>query len=316
MQARFGGPEGVYATGHQKELVVAMTEFGVTSPGEALVRLLEQQDGGAILRFGIESDLVAILSHPNTSIACDCGAVAPGTASHPRFYGSYPRVLGRYVREQKHLTWEEAIRKMTSLPAATVGLVNRGVIAAGMAADITIVDPATVIDRATFEAPTAMPEGVRHVVVNGKVAWRDGAPTGERGGAVLLRGPHEPSRPASTGIDRKVSGRSQASEVDVNLNIEQAPGARGARGRFRFLDRTSKTTIEMLEPGLVQVAPGWAAVTGRGKIGSDDRAFTVIVERADPLDERGSSTITILGEDGYQLNRIVPVNTFRVSPSR
>jgi N-acyl-D-amino-acid deacylase len=285
MRARFGGPEGVYATGHEKELVDAMKEFGVQSPGEALVRLLEQQDGGAILRFGVESDLVAILRHPNASVACDCGAVAAGSASHPRFYGSYPRVLGRYVREQKSLTWEEAIRKMTSLPAATIGLVNRGVIAAGMAADITIFDPATVIDRATFEAPTVMPDGVRHVVVNGTVAWRDGAPTGARGGA-------------------------------VNLSLEQAPGARGARGRFRFLDRTSKTTIEMLEPGLVQVAPGWAAVTGRGRIGNDERAFTVVIERADPLDEKGSSSITILGEDGYQLNRIVPVNTFRVSPSR
>ncbi len=117
---------------------------------------------------------------------------------------------------------------MTSLPAATIGLVNRGVIAPGMAADIAIFDPATVIDRATFEAPTAMPEGVRHVLVNGKVAWRDGAPTGDRGGAVLLRGPHEPSRAASTGIERKVSGRTQASEVDVNLSIEQAPGRRVA----------------------------------------------------------------------------------------
>jgi hypothetical protein len=161
-----------------------------------------------------------------------------------------------------------------------------------------------------------MPEGVRHVVVNGKVAWRDGAPTGERGGAVLLRGPHEPSRPSSTSIERKVSGRTQAAEVDVNLSIEQAPGVRGARGRFRFLDRTSNTTIEMVEPGLVQVAPGWAAVTGRGRIGNEERAFTVIVERADPLDEKRSSSITIMGEDGYQLNRIVPVNTFRVSPSR
>ena len=316
MQARFGGPQGVYATGQKKELADAMKEFGVTSPGEALIRLLEQQDGGAILRFGIESDLVAILKHPTASVACDCGAVVPGTATHPRYYGSFPRVLGRYVREQQSLTWEEAIRKMTSLPAATIGLVNRGVIAPGMAADIAIFDPATVIDRATFEAPTAMPEGVRHVLVNGKPAWRDGAPTGDRPGAVLLRGPHEPSRPSSLGIARKVSGRTDASEVDVNLSIEQAPGARGARGRFRFLDRTSKITFEMVEPGLLQVAPGWAAVTGRGRIGTDERAFTVIIERADPLDERGSSTVTILGEDGYQLNRVVPTNTFRVSPSR
>ncbi len=316
MQARFGGPQGVYATGQKKELADAMKEFGVTSPGEALIRLLQQQDDGAILRFGIESDLVAILKHPNASVACDCGAAVPGTATHPRFYGSFPRVLGRYVREQKALTWEEAIRKMTSLPAATIGLVNRGVIAPGMTADIAVFDPATVIDRATFEAPTVMPEGVRYVLVNGKLAWRAGAPTGDRAGAVLLRGPHEPSRASSMGIARKASGRTDASEVDVNMSIEQAPGGRAARGRFRFLDRTSKIAVEMLEPGLLQVAPGWAAITGRGRIGNDERALTVIIERADPLDERQSSTITIMGEDGYQLNRLVPKNTFRVSPSR
>ncbi len=315
MQARFGGPQGVYATGQKKELADAMKEFGVTSPGEALIRLLQQQDDGAILRFGIESDLVAILKHPNASVACDCGAAVPGTATHPRFYGSFPRVLGRYVREQKALTWEEAIRKMTSLPAATIGLVNRGVIAPGMTADIAIFDPATVIDRATFEAPTVMPEGVRYVLVNGKLAWRDGAPTGDRAGAVLLRGPHEPSRASSMGIERKVSGRADA-EVDLNMSIEQAPGGRAARGRVRFLDRTSKVAVEMLEPGLLQVAPGWAAITGRGRIGTDERAITVLIERADPLDERHSSTITIMGEDGYQLNRLVPIKTFRVSPSR
>jgi N-acyl-D-aspartate/D-glutamate deacylase len=316
MTARFGGPQGVYATGHRKELVDAMKEFGVTSPGEALLRLLEQSDGGAILRFGVESDLVAILQHANTSVACDCGAVVPGTATHPRYYGSYPRVLGRYVREQQALTWEEAVRKMSALPAATVGLVNRGVIAPGMAADIAVVDPAAIIDRATFEAPTEMPEGVRHVLVNGVAAWRDGAPTGERGGAVLLRDPHEPSRPASTGLARKVSGRTAGSEVDVNINVEQGPGRSGARGRFRLVDRTSKTNFEMTEAGFLQVAPGWAAVTGRGRIGSDERAFTVIVEVADPLDEKNSSTVTILGEDGFRLSRIVPTRTFRVSPSR
>lgn len=315
MQARFGGPQGVYATGHKKELTDAMKEFGVSSPGEALVRLLEQADGGAILRFGVESDLVAILKHPNASVACDCGAVA-GTATHPRYYGSFPRVLGRYVREQQVLSWEEAVRKMTGLPAATVGLVNRGLLAPGMAADIAVFDPATIIDHATFEAPTALPVGMRHVLVNGAVALRDGVPTAERKGAVLLRGPHEPSRPMSTTMARKVSGRAQASEVDVNVNIEQAPGQRAPRGRLRLLDRTSKTSVEMTTPAVLQVAPGWAAVTGRGRIGDDERALTVVVEQADPLDELHSTTITVLGEDGYQLSRIVPKNSLRVRLSR
>jgi len=313
MQARFGGPQGVYATGHKRELVAAMQEFGVASPGEALLRLLEQADGGAILRFGVESDLVAILTHPSASVACDCGAVT-GNATHPRYYGSFPRVLGRYVREQQALTWEDAIRKMTGLPAATVGLVNRGLLVPGMAADIAIFDPTTVIDRATFEAPTEPPVGMRHVLVNGRLAWKDGAATGERGGAVLLRGPHEPSRPMSASIARKVSGRVDSSEVDGNLSVEQGPGQRAPRGRFRLLDRTSKTTFELTEAGALQVAPGWAAVTGRGRIGADERAMTVIVEQADPLDDKASTTITILGEDGFQLNRIVPKNSLRVSP--
>ncbi len=314
MRLRFGGPQGVYATGHKKELVDAMKEFSVDSPGEALIRLLETSDGGAILRFGVESDLVAILGHPAASVACDCGAVA-GRATHPRYFGTYPRVLGRYVRDQKVLTWEAAVRKMSGLPAATIGLVNRGFVAPGMAADIVVFDPATVIDHATFESPTAPSVGIRHVFVNGRHALRDGVPTGEQGGLALLRGPHEPSRPMST-ASRKVSGRTDMTDVDVRIDLEQRPGARAARGRFRLLDRTSKTTIEMIEPGLLQTASGWAAMTGYGRIGTDDRALTVIVEQADPLDENQGTTITVLGEDGYQLTRLAKRGSLRVSPSR
>ncbi len=315
MDARFGGPSGVYATGHGKELVQAMEEFGVTSPGEALVRLLEQSDGGAILRFGVESDLVAILRHPAASVACDCGAVA-GRATHPRYFGTYPRVLGRYTREQQVLTWEDAVRKMSGLPAATIGLVNRGYLAPGMAADITVFDPGTVMDHATFESPMAPSVGIRHVFVNGRHALADGVPTGETGGEILMRGPHEPSRPMSTSVARRVSGRTSVSDVEVNINLEQRAGQRTARGRFRFVDRTTKTSIEMTEPGLLHVAPGWAGVTGRGRIGTAEQALTVIVEQADPLDEHTATTLTVLGEDGYQVTRVVQRNSLRVSPSR
>jgi hypothetical protein len=102
--------------------------------------------------------------------------------------------------------------------------------------------------------------------------------------------------------------------VEVNLSVEQGPAQRIPRGRFRLLDRTSKTTFEMVELGALQVAPGWAAVTGRGRVGNDERALTVIVEQADPLDEKNSTTVTILGENGFQLNRIVPKNSLKVSP--
>jgi hypothetical protein len=87
--------------------------------GEAVLRLLEESERPAIIRFGNEADLTRILQHPTTSIACDCGAAT--NAVHPRYFGTYPCVLGRYVREQNALTWEDAVRKMTSLPAATIG---------------------------------------------------------------------------------------------------------------------------------------------------------------------------------------------------
>ena len=312
---RFGGPEGVYAIGHATELVEAMKTLGTDSPGEALVRLLETADGGAILRFGVESDLVAILRHPTASIACDCGAVA-GEASHPRYYGTYPRVLGRYVREQRVLTWEAALHKMSGLPAATIGLANRGYLAPGMAADIVVFDPAAVMDHATFEAPTAPSTGIRHVFVNGRHALADGVPTGEQGGEALLRGPHEPARPASVAAGRKVSGRSEASVVDVRIDLEQRPDWRTPRGRFRLVDHASQTTIEMTEPGLLQVAPGWAAATGRGVVGTDEGALTVIVEQADPLDSAQGTTVTVIGEGGYRLTRVVRKGSLRVSPPR
>lgn len=185
MDKRFGGPGSVYLPDTRQELTTIMQAMQVRA-GEAVVRLLELGNPGIIARFGIEADLVKILQYPATSIACDCGAVDKG-ATHPRYYGSFPRVLGRYVREQQALTWEDAVRKMTGLPAATIGMVDRGVLKAGMAADVTVFDPRTVIDHATFDKPTLKSDGVRAVLVNGVVALRDGAPTGQQGGRALAR---------------------------------------------------------------------------------------------------------------------------------
>ena len=168
MTARFGGPQSVYLPRTQQQLTAVMKEMNAGA-GETVLRILEQGDPGAILHFGIEDDLVKILQDPITSMACDCGA-STATRVHPRFYGSYPRVLGRYVREQKIMTWEQAIRKSSWLPAATIGMTDRGLLAIGMAADVTVFDPATVIDRATYESPALPSEGVRFVLVNGKVA--------------------------------------------------------------------------------------------------------------------------------------------------
>ncbi|HWI19275.1 MAG TPA: amidohydrolase family protein, partial [Vicinamibacterales bacterium] len=176
MSARFGGPQGVYLPRTQQELTAVMKEMNAGG-GETVVRILEQTgDPGAILRFGAEDDLIKILKDPATSMACDCGA-STATRVHPRFYGSFPRVLGRYVREQKIMTLEEAIRKSSWLPASTIGMSDRGLIAAGMAADVMVFDPDTIIDHATYENPALPSEGVKFVLVNGVMALKDGVAT-------------------------------------------------------------------------------------------------------------------------------------------
>jgi N-acyl-D-amino-acid deacylase len=106
-------------------------------------------------------------------------------AAHPHHYGWVPHVLARWVREWRWLPLEEAIRKMTSLPAGRVGLYDRGLVRAGMAADLLVFDPDQIMDTSTFEDPVSFPEGIEFVIVNGQIAVRDGEPTGVRAGQVL-----------------------------------------------------------------------------------------------------------------------------------
>ncbi|HMQ60862.1 MAG TPA: amidohydrolase family protein [Flavilitoribacter sp.] len=186
MELRFGGYKGVFLLDSQRELGKAMEDYGLESPGETVIRLLEEKDQGIIARFGLESDLIRIMQHPNASIACDCGA-SLSERGHPRAWGSFPKVLGEYVREKKALTLEDAVYKMSGLPAKTIGLRDRGTLQTGQAADIVVFDPATVIDRATYQSPTLMSEGIVHTVVNGQFAWQDGAATGVKAGKGLFR---------------------------------------------------------------------------------------------------------------------------------
>jgi N-acyl-D-aspartate/D-glutamate deacylase len=104
---------------------------------------------------------------------------------HPRGAGTYPRILGRYVRELHWLPLEEAIRKMTSFPASRLRLADRGLIKAGMKADLVLFDPARIIDRSTFQEPQTLAEGIARVFVNGVEVWRDGAVTGAKPGRPL-----------------------------------------------------------------------------------------------------------------------------------
>jgi len=128
------------------------------------------------------------MRHPMTAIASDGGLSRPGMGvPHPRSYGTFPRVLGVYVREKHVLTLEDAVRKMTSLPAGRLGLKDRGVIAEGNVADVTIFDPATVNEQGTFTNPHQYPVGIPYVIVNGVPVVDSGTFTARRPGKVLRR---------------------------------------------------------------------------------------------------------------------------------
>jgi len=148
--------------------------------------------GAAYFSMG-ERDVQAAIAEPWVGVGSDFGATAPDgplnmRRVHPRAYGTFPRILGHYVREEHALTLEAAIRKMTGVAAERMGLQGRGILRLGNYADITVFDPGTIADRATFEAPHQVPAGVRYVLVNGQLTLDDGHLTGERPGRAL-RGP-------------------------------------------------------------------------------------------------------------------------------
>jgi len=140
-----------------------------------------------------EQDVQAAMKQWWVAVNTDFGGVAPdgplGTQSaHPRAYGTFPRILGHYSRDLKLFPLEFAVRKMTSLAAQRVGLTDRGLVRPGMFADITVFNPATVIDRATFEQPHQTSVGIEYVIVNGQMVLKQGQLTSARPGRGL-RGP-------------------------------------------------------------------------------------------------------------------------------
>jgi len=160
-------------------------------PYEGLSDLLLEIEGNAtIIVFMLdEDDVRTVMSNPLSSFISDSWVTAPdaGGKPHPRAYGTFPRVLGKYVREEKLLTLEQAIRKMTSLPAAKIGLKSRGILREGFWADVVIFDQAVIKDQATFDDPHQYPEGIEYVIVNGQVVVDHGRLTGVRPGKILRR---------------------------------------------------------------------------------------------------------------------------------
>ena len=151
--------------------------------------------GGAIYFCQDEKDVQAILAYPPTMIGSD--GLPGGAFNHPRTWGSFPRVLGHYARDLGLFDLETAVHKMTGLTARRFGIIDRGKLAVGAFADVTVFDPTTVIDRATFAKPTEQSVGIRFVLVNGAFAWREGAPTGARPGRPLPRRAGVPSQTLS-----------------------------------------------------------------------------------------------------------------------
>src|SRR5258708_1624020 len=194
-----GGPAGIFIanvvnrdleTSQGKRLSEIATEQK-KDPLDALFDFIIADHGqtGAIFFMMKESDMQAALKSPFVSICTDNGARATdgplaGSKSHPRGWGTYPRILGRYVRDQHLMSLELAIHKMTGLPAGNLSLQSRGLIREGYFADITIFDPKTVIDRATFEEPNQYPVALHFVIVNGQIEVDNGQRTPALAGLV------------------------------------------------------------------------------------------------------------------------------------
>jgi N-acyl-D-aspartate/D-glutamate deacylase len=160
-------------------------------PADAMMDFLRAEEGTvSIIMFMMsEANVARGIAHPQVMIGSDSLALATGQGGkpHPRTYGTFPRVLGKYVRQDKIITLADGVRKMTSMAAAKWGLSDRGVLAVGKAADITIFDAVMVGDRATFENPHQFPDGIDYVIVNGQIVVEHGVQYPVLPGQVLQR---------------------------------------------------------------------------------------------------------------------------------
>jgi N-acyl-D-aspartate/D-glutamate deacylase len=198
-----GGASGVLVSGivnpdlkkYDGQKLAQIASSQGKDPLDALMDLViaDKAQTGALYFIANEDDLRDGLKQPWTSIGLDGGELSMDGPlfephSHPRAFGSMPRFLGHYVRDEHLLSLEQAIRKIASLPAQREHLRDRGLLKEGFFADVTVFDPATIIDKATYEDPAEISLGVKYVFVNGQLEYEDGKLTGSQGGRVL-RGP-------------------------------------------------------------------------------------------------------------------------------
>jgi len=154
----------------------------------AAERIVAEEGAGAVVVVETmdEADVRTVMRHRTTMIGSD--GIAAGSRPHPRLYGTFPRVLGRYARDERLMSLAEAVHRMTGMPAEKFRLIERGFVRAGYFADLVIFDPALIADTGTYENPRQYPEGLSHVFVNGTVIVADGKHTGARPGRALRRG--------------------------------------------------------------------------------------------------------------------------------
>lgn len=188
--ADVGGAANVLITRHEahpdyefKTLDAVAKGQGIT-PVALFIQIVKAGGASVVCTSMVDEDIRAFYRWPWTMVSSDGGI----GYRHPRGAGTFPRVLGRFVRERKWLTLEEAIRKMTSLPAARLKLADRGVVRPGAWADLVLFDPATVIDNSTFSEPFLLSSGIRHVWVNGTLVWDEPRTTGARPGQAITPG--------------------------------------------------------------------------------------------------------------------------------
>jgi len=181
---RRGGANTLYVV-REKAFLSDLAEKWNCDPVEAAIRIQKNGSSSVISYNMTDHDLETFLKSPYGMIGSDGSIGRQDNSGHPRSFGTFPRVLRLYAREKQLLTWEEAVRKMTSAPAERLGLWDRGIIRNGAFADIVIFDPLTVSDKATYESPTEYPEGIFYVMVNGKMVIDNQIHTGLTPGKVL-----------------------------------------------------------------------------------------------------------------------------------
>lgn len=277
--------------------------------GETTMQILETEGSlRTIYSFGNDEDFERFFTSPYVAVASDGGATTSDSV-HPRRYGTQPRVLGNFVREEGLVSWEEAILKMTALPATIVGFSDRGYIAEGMNADITIFDPETVIDKATFDDPKQYAEGIEHVFVNGQLALTDGELTGVQAGTAARLEANMPTRPMTQDEEIKISEKREIIAMDekeeemkssILFDLEQGAKDIRAEGTLEVMDESNAIEFVSDSFGKIQTFEGWTSFTGSGVLNDEKfTTFRVTIDEHDPTvkDERPVVTIDIAGEE-------------------